>query len=61
MHLTLCSWCRENIEKDIERERRKAENPDAMDTGLEVDDVPCISRWGWFCSLQRADPMLGPV
>ncbi|KAK9818285.1 hypothetical protein WJX72_010100 [[Myrmecia] bisecta] len=34
---------RENIERDIERERRKAENPDMMDED-DVDPVPCISR-----------------
>eukprot|EP00891_Asterochloris_glomerata_P005460 jgi/Astpho2/5460/Aster-07999 len=45
---------RENIEKDIERERRKAENPDAMDTGLEVDDVPCISRAHFEEAMQYA-------
>jgi len=33
---------RENIEKDIERERRKAENPDLMEE--DVDEVPCISK-----------------
>ena len=32
-----------------------------MDTSLEVDEVPCISRWGWFCSLQRANAMPAPV
>ena len=34
--------CRENIEKDIELERRKAENPDLMED--DVDEVPCITR-----------------
>merc|ERR1711871_1728839 len=34
---------RENIEKDIERERRKAENPDLMDED-DVDLVPQITR-----------------
>ena len=34
--------CRENIEKDIELERRRAENPDLMED--DVDAVPCISR-----------------
>jgi transitional endoplasmic reticulum ATPase len=34
---------RENIEKDIERERRKAENPDMMDED-DVDAVPCITK-----------------
>lgn len=33
------SAIRENIEKDIERERRRAANPDAMDTEEEVDEV----------------------
>lgn len=37
------SAIRENIEKDIERERRKAENPDAMEAD-EPDPVPCISK-----------------
>eukprot|EP00898_Chlorokybus_atmophyticus_P005074 jgi/Chlat1/5568/Chrsp369S05357 len=32
---------RENIEKDIEREKRRAENPDSMDED-EVDEVPEI-------------------
>ena len=36
--------CRENIERDIEREKREAENPDAMETETEVDPVPCITR-----------------
>eukprot|EP00884_Botryococcus_braunii_P011469 jgi/Botrbrau1/20322/Bobra.0006s0005.1 len=36
---------RENIEKDIERERAKAENPDMMDEDIEeIDPVPCITR-----------------
>ncbi len=34
--------CRENIEKDIELERRRAENPDLMED--DVDAVPCITR-----------------
>lgn len=34
---------RETIEKDIERERRQAENPNAMEED-EVDPVPCITR-----------------
>jgi transitional endoplasmic reticulum ATPase len=33
------SAIRENIEKDIERERRRAENPDAMDADDDVDEV----------------------
>ena len=33
---------RENIEKDIEVERRRAENPDVMEE--DVDQVPCITR-----------------
>jgi len=33
---------RENIERDIEKEKRKAENPDAMEE--DVDDVPCITK-----------------
>lgn len=33
---------RENIERDIERGKRKAENPDAMEE--DVDDVPCITK-----------------
>ena len=37
----LCG-CRENIEKDIEVERRRAENPDVMEE--DVDQVPCITR-----------------
>lgn len=37
--------CRENIEKDIERERAKAENPDMMEEDTEeIDPVPCITR-----------------
>ena len=37
---------RESIEKDIEMERRRAENPDQMDEDVEdaVDPVPCITR-----------------
>lgn len=35
--------CRENIEQDIEREKRAAENPDGMEED-EVDPVPCITR-----------------
>ncbi len=35
---------RESIEKDIERERRKAENPDMMDEDEASDPVPCITR-----------------
>lgn len=40
------SAIRENIEKDIERERRRAANPDAMDVedDAEVDEVG-----GRFC------------
>lgn len=38
---SLC--CRENIERDIERERRQAENPDSMEED-EADPVPCITR-----------------
>mmetsp|Transcript_11456 Transcript_11456/g.34415 ORF Transcript_11456/g.34415 Transcript_11456/m.34415 type:complete len:837 (-) Transcript_11456:617-3127(-) len=34
---------RENIEQDIEREKRAAENPDGMEED-EVDPVPCITR-----------------
>lgn len=34
---------RENIEKDIERERLRKETPDAMEED-EVDNVPCITR-----------------
>lgn len=34
--------CRENIEKDIELERRRADNPDLMEE--DVDAVPCITR-----------------
>ena len=34
--------CRENIEKDMEVERRRAENPDVMEE--DVDQVPCITR-----------------
>lgn len=37
------SAIRENIEKDIERERRRAENPDAM-VEDEPDAVPCITK-----------------
>lgn len=33
---------RENIEKDLERERRRAENPDLMED--DVDEVPCITK-----------------
>ena len=35
--------CRENIERDIERERRRADNPDSMEED-ESDPVPCITR-----------------
>lgn len=37
---------RESIEKDMEIERRRAENPDQMDEDVEdaVDPVPCITR-----------------
>ena len=34
--------CRENIEKDMEVERRRADNPDVMEE--DVDQVPCITR-----------------
>lgn len=34
---------RENIERDIERERRQADNPDSMEED-EADPVPCITR-----------------
>jgi Vps4 C terminal oligomerisation domain len=34
---------RENIERDIERERRQADNPEAMEED-ESDPVPCITR-----------------
>ena len=34
---------RENIEKDIQRERQKAEDPDTMEED-DVDPVPCITR-----------------
>jgi Vps4 C terminal oligomerisation domain len=37
------SRCRENIERDIERERRRADNPDSMEED-ESDPVPCITR-----------------
>ena len=33
----------ENIEKDIEREKRQADEPDKMEED-EVDPVPCITR-----------------
>lgn len=33
---------RESIERDIEKERRQAENPDLMED--DVDEVPCITR-----------------
>lgn len=33
---------RENIEKDIEVEKRRADNPDVMEE--DVDLVPCITR-----------------
>ena len=36
------SWCRENIERDIERERRQAEDADLMED--DADPVPCITR-----------------
>jgi Vps4 C terminal oligomerisation domain len=40
----VCSvYHRENIEKDIERERRQVENPDQMEED-EADPVPCITR-----------------
>lgn len=35
---------RESIEKDIERERRRADNPDMMEDDTEADPVPCITR-----------------
>ena len=35
--------CRENIEKDIEREKRQADEPDKMEED-EADPVPCITR-----------------
>lgn len=35
-------FCRENIERDIERERQKTDNPDTMED--DVDPVPCITR-----------------
>lgn len=38
-----CASCRENIEKDIELERRREENPDLMED--DVDAVPCITRY----------------
>ena len=34
---------RENIEKDIEREKRQADEPDKMEED-EADPVPCITR-----------------
>ena len=37
------SLCRENIEKDIEREKRQADEPDKMEED-EADPVPCITR-----------------
>jgi len=37
------SAIRENIEKDIERERRRAANPDEMEVE-EVDEVPAITK-----------------
>eukprot|EP00951_Prasinocladus_malaysianus_P022311 scaffold186503_cov32-Prasinocladus_malaysianus.AAC.1 len=33
---------RESIERDIEKEKRRAENPDAMED--DADEVPCITR-----------------
>ena len=33
---------RENIERDIEREQRQAEDPEIMEE--DVDPVPCITR-----------------
>lgn len=38
------SAIRENIEKDIERERRRAANPDDMEVVEEVDEVPAITK-----------------
>lgn len=38
------SAIRENIEKDIERERRRAANPDDMEVEEEVDEVPAITK-----------------
>lgn len=35
-------FCRENIERDIEREQRQAEDNDLMED--DVDPVPCITR-----------------
>lgn len=43
LKLHIATVCRENIEKDIEREKRQAENPDGMEED-EVDEVPCITR-----------------
>ena len=40
--MSLYACCRENIEKDIEREKRLAENPDSMEE--DVDEVPVITR-----------------
>jgi len=40
--LSIRHSCRENIEKDIEREKRLADNPDSMEE--DVDEVPCITR-----------------
>lgn len=37
------SAIRENIEKDLEREKRRAANPDQMDED-DIDEVPCITR-----------------
>mmetsp|Transcript_27204 Transcript_27204/g.59421 ORF Transcript_27204/g.59421 Transcript_27204/m.59421 type:complete len:817 (+) Transcript_27204:164-2614(+) len=36
------SAIRENIERDLDRERRRAENPDLMED--DVDEVPCITK-----------------
>ncbi len=44
----LSACCRENIEKDIELERKRAENPDLMED--DVDAVPCITRSLPVCS-----------
>ncbi|GIL59709.1 hypothetical protein Vafri_14437 [Volvox africanus] len=38
------SAIREDIEKNIELERRRAENPDAMQVEDEPDPVPCITK-----------------
>ena len=60
MQIVSSSACRESIEKDIERERAKAADPNAMDTEgtgadeEEPDSVPCITRGHFEESMKHA-------